>query len=92
MTQREYIIRNVKEQWKAHYRINYLFDRLLKQTSILSDSELFEPRHDACMLKNGTLSQYNGKTIRLISNSPRKIEESRSELSKLLNNVPLIEI
>lgn len=92
MTQREYIIRNVREPWRGYYMANYLFDRLLKKTLTLSDSELFQSRHDLCVLENGTIAEYFGKRIRLIGNSNEKIEESRAELSKSLNGVPLLEV
>ena len=92
MTQREYIIRPKIEEWKKYFMINYLFDRLLKEDQKLSDLELFEPRHDLCLLSNGTLAQHYGQTIRLISRSPAKIEKSRLELSRLLNGIPLINI
>ncbi len=92
MTQREYILRNVREQWTGHYMLNYLFDRILREAPTLSDLELFQPRHEEFILENGTIAEYFGKRIRLIGNSNEKIEESRAELSKLLNGVPLLEV
>lgn len=91
MTQREYKLTGIRESWKLNFVVNYMAQRLLKNDESFSDNELFYPRTQLAVLSNGTILQSQGGILRLM-NSDEKIEESKVQLTKLLNGIKLREI
>ena len=92
MTQKEYAILGLRAGWESFYVLNYLFNRLLTNNPRISDLDLLRRQNEFCLLSSGVIAQSDGRNLRLMSDDNQKIEESRTYLAKLLNNMELIEI
>lgn len=90
MTQKEYAILGLGMGWESAYALNYLFNRLLTNNPQISDLELFNRQNSFC--PTGVIAQSDGRNLRLISDDNQKLEESKTSLAELLNNMELIEI